>query len=247
MGRMNIRLWRHSHPGTVGPAGPRKRAFAITQLYNEFWTSIATKFTRLSTPFWLLSNRLKEEIITLVRTYHLSTSLVDRLLIGDDIIARILPDLQVFLLSAVPASANADVLQETIAAIAKGLSRFQGKTDQVFWAWVYQIARHKIADHFRHEASHLHRATLSIEDVRELVEGVPGRSDVSSEIRLDLEFAMQLLAESKPECREYLWNFFVVGLDYADIAGQQAGSYDGVRMKINRCLEIARNLLSEPA
>ena len=37
---------------------------------------------------------------------------------------------------------------------------------------------------------------------------------------------------------------FVIGLDYSDIAEQLQLKYDAVRMKIGRCLEAARTLLT---
>ena len=32
--------------------------------------------------------------------------------------------------------------------------------------------------------------------------------------RHDLEYALKLLDASKPECRGYLWNHYVIGFDY---------------------------------
>ena len=57
--------------------------------------------------------------------------------------------------------------------------------------------------------------------------------------RHDLEYALKLLDSSKPECRNYLWNHFVIGFDYGEIAEKQNLNYDNVRMKIGRCLDEA--------
>ena len=62
--------------------------------------------------------------------------------------------------------------------------------------------------------------------------------------RHDLEYALNLLDRSKPECRGYLWNHYVIGFDYAEIAGEQNLNYDNVRMKIGRCLDEARSLVA---
>ena len=55
---------------------------------------------------------------------------------------------------------------------------------------------------------------------------------------------MKLLTSSKPECYDFLWKRFVFGLDYGDIAEERNMSYDNVRMKIGRCLDEAKSLVS---
>ncbi len=62
--------------------------------------------------------------------------------------------------------------------------------------------------------------------------------------RHDLDYALKLLDRSKPECRDYLWNHFVIGFDYAEIAEEQNLNYDNVRMKIGRCLDEAKSLVA---
>jgi len=69
-------------------------------------------------------------------------------------------------------------------------------------------------------------------------------SPLSPEDKLDLEYAMNLLTASKPECYDYLWKHYVFGLDYAEIAEEQNLQYDNVRMKIGRCLDVAKALVS---
>ena len=67
---------------------------------------------------------------------------------------------------------------------------------------------------------------------------------MSAAVRHDLEYAMKLLTSSKPECYEFLWRHFIIGLDYGDIAEERKMSYDSVRMKIGRCLDEAKSLVS---
>jgi DNA-directed RNA polymerase specialized sigma24 family protein len=55
---------------------------------------------------------------------------------------------------------------------------------------------------------------------------------------------MKLLTASKPECYDYPWKHFVFGLAYGEIAEEQHLSYDNVRMKIGRCLDEAKSLVS---
>ena len=62
--------------------------------------------------------------------------------------------------------------------------------------------------------------------------------------RIDLEHAMKLLTVAKPECYEFLWNHFVLGFAYGEIAEDTGLSYDNVRMKIGRCLDVAQSLIA---
>ena len=49
---------------------------------------------------------------------------------------------------------------------------------------------------------------------------------------------------SKAIHRAYLWNHYVIGFDYGEIAEEQNLKYDNVRMKIGRCLDEAQSLVS---
>ena len=69
-------------------------------------------------------------------------------------------------------------------------------------------------------------------------------SALSGADRHDLAQTLKLLARAKPECEEYLWQHYVFGLDYAEIAAQKQVSYDSVRMKIGRCLGEAQTLVA---
>jgi RNA polymerase sigma factor (sigma-70 family) len=187
-----------------------------------------------------------DELIKLARTYRFTTDLSQRLRLGEEICTFILPDLRLFIVSAVSGNLSAeDVLQETIVAIVTGLMRFKGNTVREFWAFCYRIARNKLNDHFRKKSVETQRLEpLPPEDIWELVEASAQVSPLATGERLDLEYAMKLLAASKPECARYLWRHFVLGLDYAEIAEEQMLDYDNVRMKIGRCLEEAKSLVT---
>ena len=55
---------------------------------------------------------------------------------------------------------------------------------------------------------------------------------------------MKLLTATKPECYDFLWQYFVVGLAYGEIAEARALSYDAIRMKVARCLADAQSLIA---
>lgn len=182
------------------------------------------------------------DVIQLVRSYREAATLDQRLTVGDALLRQIAPDLQLFLLSSSPRD-SADLLQEILVLIVRGLLRFEGTTEQAFWAWGYRIARNKLADHFRGKAMKLE--PIAPEDIGRLVDASQAVETLSAEDRDDLAFAMRLLAQAKPDCLEFLWSHFVAGFDYGEIAEERGLSYDNTRMKIGRCLETAQALMAQ--
>lgn len=189
-----------------------------------------------------LNCREVDEIIKLVRTYRFADAIDERIRLAEEIFRLIEPDLRLFVFSSVSHDVAEDALQETLAAVAKSLKKFEGNTPKEFWAWCYRIARNKLSDHYRQKAA---ERTLPMppEEMLRLIEASQD-SPLSPQTRLDLEYAMKLLTASKPECCDLLWRHFVIGLDYTEIAEENDLKYDNVRMKIGRCLEEAKSLVS---
>lgn len=192
--------------------------------------------------FWLLCPAM-DDLIKLVRTYRLTAGVADRLRLAEDIFRRIEPDLRLFVFSAVHPDFAEDISQETLKAVATGLKKFRGDSNEQFWGWAYCIARNKLNDHFRAKTAN-REDTMTRDELWELVESSGQLSPLSPADRHDLEYALQLLTNSKPECRDYLWQHFVFGMDYREIAEEKNLSYDNVRMKIRRCLDEAKSLVS---
>ena len=182
----------------------------------------------------------------LVQAYREATTLDERLAVGEELIQKIAPEIQMFLFSATPNYAtSADLAQETLVAIARGLSRFQGESPAQFWSWAYRIARNKTADHLKRKAIDAQRfERMPAEELWELADSGPGESALSPEDRHDLEEALSLLARSKPDCRELLWKHYVIGLDYTELAEEGRVSYDTSRMKVSRCMATAQALMA---
>lgn len=184
-----------------------------------------------------------DAVLKLAKTYRVTTGLVDRLQLAEELFALVEPELRLFVFTSLRPPAAEDVLQEALSAIATSLDRFTGDTIGEFWAWCHRISRNKLADHFRRQGRE-RVEPLPPEDLWALVEASTGSEPLSAADRHDLEHALQLLAASQPDCRDYLWRHFVLGLDYADIAEAEERSYDSVRMRINRCLETAQSLVA---
>lgn len=183
------------------------------------------------------------DLIKLVKTYRVTAGIADRLSLAEEIFRLIEPDLRFFVLAAIHPPAAEDVLQDSLKGIATGMKKFAGASAEEFWAWCYRIVRNKLNDHYRKQASD-RLQPMPQEELWQLVESSAQVSAISPADRHDLEYAMQLLTASKPECRDYLWKHFVFGLAYGEIAEEQNLNYDAVRMKIGRCLEEVRNLVA---
>jgi len=188
-------------------------------------------------------NAVMDDLVKLVRTYRFSSGLDDRGRVGEQIIRAVASDLHLFVFTKVAPSGADDVFQETLKGIATGLRTFRGGTDGEFWAWCYRVARHKLADHFRKQAGD-RLITTTPDDLQEMMDLSAQLNPVTPSVKHDLDYGMHLLTQSKPECKEFLWNHFVFGLDYAEIAEDKGMTYDNVRMKIGRCLEEVKTLVS---
>jgi RNA polymerase sigma factor (sigma-70 family) len=184
-----------------------------------------------------------DNLIKLVRTYRLTAGLADRLRLAEEIFRHVEPHLSLFVFGAVRADAAEDVLQEVLKAVTASLKNFAGGTKDEFWAWCYRIARNKVNDQYRKQAND-RLQPLPPEELWQLVEASAKTDPLSAGDRLDLEYAMNLLSASKPECHDYLWKHYVFGLAYGEIAEEQNLNYDAVRMKVGRCLDHARALVA---
>ena len=184
-----------------------------------------------------------EQLIKLVRTYRLTAGLAERLTLAEEVFRLIEPELRFFVFGSLTRPAAEDVLQEVLRGVATGMGKFAGDTTAEFWGWCYRIARNKVNDHLRKQAAD-RLQPMPPEELRQLAESSAQASPLSPEDKHDLEIALALLARSKPECRDFLWQHFVIGLDYTEIADERNLSYDAARMKIGRCLDEAQALIS---
>ena len=185
-----------------------------------------------------------DDLIKLVRTYRLTAGLAERQRLAEAIFRLIEPDLRAFVFSAIQPPAAEDVLQEVLKSVAVSLKDFRGDTVQgIFRSWFYTIARNKLNDHIRKKASD-RLQPMPHDELLDLVDASEQAEPMTAADRHDLEYALKLLDSSKPECRGYLWNHYVIGFDYGEIAEEQNLNYDNVRMKIGRCLDEAKSLVA---
>jgi len=183
------------------------------------------------------------DLVKWVKTYRLTPALDQRLRLAEEIYHEIKSPLHDFIFGRLKHPAAQDVFQETLKAVTASLAKFSGDSDGEFWKWCYKIALNKVNDQLRKQSSD-RLEPIDPEELWQLVETSAQNSPLSAENRLDLQHALKILAEAKPECSEFLWQHFVLGLDYSELAEERQMSYDNVRMKIGRCLGAAQELMA---
>jgi RNA polymerase sigma factor (sigma-70 family) len=184
-----------------------------------------------------------DDLIKLVKTYRVTAGLAERIRLAEEIFRLIEPDLRVFVFSSVSNEAAKDALQEVLKAIAIGLKQFKGDTVKEFWAWCYRIARNKLSDHYEQQRTNRFQP-VAPEELWRMMEVSAQDAPMTPAVRHDLDYAIKLLTATKPDCSDLLWRHYVIGLDYGEIAEERNLSYDNARMKIGRCLDEAKSLVS---
>jgi RNA polymerase sigma factor (sigma-70 family) len=183
------------------------------------------------------------DLIKLVKTYRLTAGLTERIRLAEQIIRQIAPDLRLYVFSRISHDAAEDASQEILKAVATGMRKFSGGTEKEFWAWCYRIARNKLNDHYRDKAADRMQPTEP-EELWQMMDVSAQDAPMTAQTKLDLDHAIKLLTAAKPECSDLLWRHYVIGLDYTELAEERAMSYDNIRMKIGRCLDEAKSLVS---
>ncbi len=108
----------------------------------------------------------------------------------------------------------------------------------------YRIASNKIFDQIRRRTSDP-LLPLPMEELENLVTESAKEIPLSAGERLDLEYAMNLLAKAKPACHDLLLSHFIDDLSVKELAAQLNLKIDAVRRRIERCLGLAGGLLGE--
>jgi len=117
-----------------------------------------------------------------------------------------------------------DILQEVFAKIHAGLGGL--KETEKLEAWLFQVARRAILDHFRSRAGKLRSAALP-EDVAE----APAEATISMEVASWLDPMMALLPV---EDREVLQRSDLEGLSQKDLAERLGLSVTGAKSRVQR-------------
>lgn len=163
---------------------------------------------------------------------------------AEEVIVRVGPQLRHFVATRCPESDVEDVYQDVLLAVATSLPKFEGASDPAFWSWCYRIAQRRLADFYRSRGK-LPTVSIDIEEVRREVEGSTASPEVSEADRLALSSALELLGKVKPPCVDYLHAYYILDLDYPEMAVMFHSKADAMRMRVNRCLALANALLTQ--
>jgi RNA polymerase sigma factor (sigma-70 family) len=184
-----------------------------------------------------------DDLIKLVRTYRVTAGLTERISLADAICRLIAFDIRGFVFSLLVPQAAEEVSQDVLISVANSLTAFRGNTKESFWDFCYRIAERRVYDHIE-KRKRDRLQPMSSEELLDLIDESAHLQPLTAGDRHDLEYALKLLDSSKPECRGYLMDHYVIGFKYTEIAEKKELEYDNVRMKITRCLEEAQALVS---
>ena len=120
-----------------------------------------------------------------------------------------------------------DLTSQTFMAVIEALPRYQHRNN--FTAWIFQIARSKVMDHFRRNHAHeeIH------ESVADPAQGEALETVVRNESRARLQSLLHLLDEDE---RELIRLRYTAELSFVEIAQLLGRKEDAVRKSIRRIL-----------
>jgi RNA polymerase sigma-70 factor (ECF subfamily) len=136
--------------------------------------------------------------------------------------------------------AAVDLVAETFAAAFAGRHRFRGSGSDAEAAWLYGIARNRLAD-WRRRAAVERRALARLGVERraltdaeyDRIEELAGLTELRTELRAGL-------AELSDDHRDALRLRIVEERDYADVAGRLGVSEQTARARVSRALHALR-------
>ncbi|MFB9730039.1 RNA polymerase sigma factor ShbA [Haloechinothrix salitolerans] len=131
-----------------------------------------------------------------------------------------------------------DVAQEVLLAVFAALPRFQGNADG-FLAFVYGIARHKVADAHRANGRDKSAPVEELPDTTDNELG-PDEHVVRNELRSGIHHYLELLTDNQ---REVLQLRVLVGLSSEEVAHVMETTSSAVRVAQHRALKTLRRLI----
>jgi RNA polymerase sigma-70 factor, ECF subfamily len=145
-------------------------------------------------------------------------------------------------LQTIAPSAAADLASETWLQVIKSLPRFTGE-EPAFRAWVFTIARSKVADAQRRAQR---RPRTTVNDLAVEAFASPDDTAVLAMERLTTDSALALIATLPRDQAEVIMLRVVAGLDVATVAAMVGKSPGAVRVSAHRALHRLQELISRP-
>lgn len=142
-----------------------------------------------------------------------------------------------FVARRVPLQDAEDVLQDVFVRLQRGLGDV--RDDQRLAGWMYQVARHAIADHYRKPGHRREQAVADLSDVPVVVESADASEPPAGLVHATISFMQRLSAED----REALELTDLQGLTQAEAARRLGLSTPGMKSRVQRARARLRDLL----
>ena len=181
-------------------------------------------------------------LIDLVRIFQAAKSREEREESALEIHRELVPELRGYIRPRCYPDDVDDVQQETVVGFFRNLPRFNGTCDAQVWQFCYQVTRNKIADYWRRLKARPSVA-LAPEDLWRVMDATASDDPISLEERDSLEHALTLLRNAKPPCYDLLWQCYILEWDNAALGSAWGVHPEAARMRVNRCLKLARTLV----
>jgi|ERR1041385_7412468 DNA-directed RNA polymerase specialized sigma24 family protein len=182
------------------------------------------------------------ELLGLIKKHRDAGSLEKRRDVAEAVAKYIAPSLFLYILRRAP-EAVSELRGDVLAEITKSLPGCRAISEGEAWGWCYTITRRKLAAHFKAETAN-REIPMGADDLTRLIDSAEQVEPFANEAqRLDGQEAVGILKSANPKCFEILWDFFVVGRTFKEIAERTKLKYDNVRRKVTRCVEKAKSLL----
>lgn len=136
--------------------------------------------------------------------------------------------------------AAVDILAETFASAFEDREQFRGNGDDAARAWLYGIARHELADYFRHEHAQRRALTRLGVERRALTDAEYERIEELAASRDLRGLVPDLIEELPAEQREAVHLRVVEGYSYAVVAGRLGISAATARARVSRAMRTLR-------
>lgn len=185
-----------------------------------------------------------ERLVELVVHYQQAHGDESALALAEEFICTIGPMLKAFVYRHCPPSEAEDISQEVFVAIVRNLHMVTARETRVLLGWCYGVARHIIANKYR---KRMDKATFTVspEELEKAVEASAIEEPFQPEEQHELQLCLARLRRVKPPCYDYLTKHYFRGLDLGTLAREYGLTYNAMRMRINRCLELAKSLAVE--
>jgi RNA polymerase sigma-70 factor, ECF subfamily len=152
------------------------------------------------------------------------------------------PQVYRYVAARVPSTADAeDVTEETFVGALQSVAGLRARDEAGFLAWLYQIARHKLADRLRQR---YRRPTEPLDPTLEIVDGDPTPEEAV--VRAAERAAVrEALAGLTPEQQEVIVMKFVLEYDNAKAASVMGKSPGAINQLQHRALAQLRKVMTK--